>query len=171
MREAQVDISEHIKCKSAGNDIDMTYVSSSRLMHPHLPLESLLPSHVSFISFFPFRCLSSYPFLFPHLVLIFPRILLAHSNSIYERTLFRILPSRTPALQPGQMQSTKGWRLCAIVVSRLLFPGNFTSFTNYPLRAHAVRKWRCSPDIAALTEKRVTVPENGDGVGSYLAIV
>lgn len=133
--------------------IDVTYVSSSRFVHPRLLLAS------------------RHPFLFPYLVLIFPRMLFAHSNSIYERFSEYLPSAAPPASRPRQMQRTRGRRLCAIVVSRLLFLGNFTSFTNYPLRAHAVRKWRCSPDIAALTEKRVTVPENGDGVGSYLAIV
>lgn len=70
----------------------MTCVSSSRFVHPRLLLASLLPSHVSSISIS--FSLSSHPFLFPYLVLIFPRMLFAHSNSIYERTLFRILSFR-----------------------------------------------------------------------------
>lgn len=48
----------------------------------------------------------------------------------------------------------------AIVVSRLLFPSNSTSFTNYPLRAHAVRKWRSSPDTPPLRKE-------GDGLREW----
>lgn len=71
------------------------------------------------------------------------------SKYLRTRTLFRILPSRrTLTSQPRRADAEhEGTEVvCAIVVSRLLFPGNFTSFTNYPPRAHAVRKWRCSPD-------------------------
>lgn len=107
---------------------------------------SLLYYHVFFILFF-LSFLSAvspfYPFLL--LVLILPRILLAHPNSTYKSERFsEYFPPPDIATETGRVWRDR--RLYAIVVSRLLFPGNFTSFANYPLRAHAVWMCRGSPD-------------------------
>lgn len=136
----------------------MTYVSSSRFAHP--PSFSRIFTTEPCILYLNFSFSFLHPFLFPYHVLPVCRSRI-QTPSTSERFSEYLPPAASPASQPKQMQRTRGRRLCAIVVSRLLFLGNFTSFTNYPLRAYAVQKWRCSPDIAALTGKE------GDGAREW----
>lgn len=151
------------------------YMPSSR----HFSLRDFRsPYHLRYFDLFSFSLLyiSNSPFFFP-LPLVFLHILLVYWSTSTSDEHFSELShstSRGIATEVGRYTAWGGTRLCAIVVSRLLFPGNSTSFTNYPLRAHTIRKWRSLPDIvanAAPIRERVTVPENGDGAGSYLAIV
>lgn len=109
------------------------------------------PRHI--FSVLSLLLLLSFSLAFSRMLLVHPNPHLAFSPNI------SLSLSLTPTSQPRWGTRRRG--LCAIVVSRLLFPGNSTSFTNYPLRAHAVRKWRCSPGIVAGDDAPA---EKGDGL-------
>lgn len=116
------------------------------------------------LSFSPFFCLSS---LF--LSVYIRSYLFEHTSTL---ALFRTSTTCRYVYTIWERRRRRG--LCTIVVSRLLFPGNSTSFTNYPLRARIVRKWRSSPTLptnVVPVEKGDDDPKNGDDAGSYLAIV
>lgn len=134
-----------------GTNRNISYVNrqeTALTWHTCHPRVSYIPVSFSHLYYRVMYPLSQFPFRFLPILFSFhtsfsffpvccSRIQTASTSERFSEYFPSAAP---PASRPRQMQRTRGRRLCAIVVSRLLFLGNFTSFTNYPLRAHAIRK-------------------------------